>query len=198
MSTTRTNNYAAHARVREAAADGGAKDIEVFVEDYINYKVDAEPAELKAWVARMREEKPHRWGVGGGVDMDAEALATFGPNGTSLTKRADFARKYGTETANQISREFNTTVASTRPGIVPERLKAKVAETAPKGDNPWAAEGNVSGPGRRFTSAAIAKQMNLVRTLCAAHGQKEGERRAAAIAAAAGCQLGDLRAAFNG
>jgi hypothetical protein len=93
---------------------------------------------------------------------------------------------------------FSTTVASTKPGVLPESMREKVKAQAPRGDNPWAAVdangfSTVDQRTGRFLPAQLTKQTNLVRTLCAAHGQAEGLRRAEAIAKAAGVTVGATR-----
>jgi hypothetical protein len=193
---SRSTDYAVHGRIKEAAKLAGALDtaLDDFVSDYINYRVDE--AELSAWIERCRSEKGHRFVVQG-ADMEAEAAAAFGPNGTSLQRRADFARKYGAEAAENAARQFNTSVASTKPGVLPPQMAEKMKVQAPRGDNPWAAVDARGFPtvdkSGRFLPAQLTKQTNLVRTLCAAHGQAEGLRRAEAIARAAGCAVGSTR-----
>lgn len=188
-------NFRVEADIKEACQDAGVLEsaYDDVVAHFYNYDFDGTPSSIRAYLERCRTERPHIYAVQGD-DMEQAALEAFGPHGTSLQRRAEYVRRYGQEAAENAARAFGTTVASTKPGILPQHMAEKVKVQAPRGDNPWSAVDDRGFPTTdargRFLPAQITKQTNLVRTLVRAHGNVEGTRRAEAIARAAGCRLG--------
>jgi len=170
-------NYALIADLKRAAIAAGAlesavSDFELDVEGYRLTSRD----EIPAWIEHAKQEFPHRFAVQS--DEDAElAHSAF-----VLKNLTDAGRLF----VQVGEKRFEALKAQYANGL-PESEKKKLNDKGDHSTNPWNAEGNINPKTGRFTDAAIAKQISVVRGL--------GAEKSAALAAAVGCRLGDLYAA---
>ncbi len=169
-------NFLLEAEMKEAATAAGCLesafgDFELDVQTFKVTKAD----EIPKWIERCKTEKPHRFAVQ--TDHDAELCqkAFIFKNKTAETHlyRAVGEKRFG---------ELKALYAN---GL-PESEKKRLNGSADHKTNPWTAEGNTDARGR-YTDAAIAKQMSLVRAT--------GPVKAAQVAAVVGSRLGDIYAA---
>lgn len=168
-------NYALEGRIREACQQAGVLQpaIEDFIADHDAYKF-AEP-ELAAYIEQMRVEKPHRFALQS--DHDAELCAQAFVAG-NLTAQGRLHREVGPQRFAELKSMY--------ANGVPESEKKRTGTD--HSNNPWAAvKANVNPKTGRFTEAAIRRQFSFVRAA--------GTAKAAEVAAAVGCKLGDIYAA---
>lgn len=169
-----SRNYSLEGRIREACQQAGVLEsaIEDFIADHDAYKFTE--GELPAYIERCRTERPHRFAIQSDHDAELCKLAFVIGNKTAEGRlyRAVGAQRFG---------ELKAMYA----GGVPESEKNRTGEDHSK--NPWAAvEGNVNPKTGRFTEAAIRRQFSFCRAA--------GTAKAAEVAAAVGCKLGDIYA----
>jgi hypothetical protein len=174
-----SRNFRLEAEMKEAATAAGCLESALgdFELDVQAFRVTS-ASEIPAWVEKCRAEKPHRFAVQ--TDHDAE-LCQSAFVFKSKTAEGTLYKAVG-------EKRFEELKALYANGL-PESEKKRLNGSADHKTNPWAAEGNTDAR-RRFTDAAITKQMSLVRAV--------GPERAAAIGAVVGSKLGDLYAAGFG
>jgi hypothetical protein len=173
-------NYALEGRIREKCADAGVLEtaLEDFIMDFRAYRFTSE-AELPKWIEQCRIEKPQRFALVGSEEQQL-AIDAFGPH-PNYTKRAQLVRQVGEARAAEIAATFGTTLGG-KGGKVPAHIKV---ETPDASTNPWAAIPENLDDRGRYNQKAFSKQASLTRAV--------GEAKAAAVAAAVGAKLGDIR-----
>ena len=172
-----STNYALIAALKQAAIAAGALEnaVAYFELDVEGYRITSRD-EIPAWIERAKQEFPHRFAVQSDEDAGLAHSAFVLKN---LTDAGKLFVQVG-------EKRFNELKAQWANGI-PESEKKRLNGKGDHSTNPWAAvEGNINPKTGRFTEAAIAKQMSVVRGL--------GAEKSAALAAAVGCKLGDLYA----
>lgn len=179
-------NYALEGRIREACADAGVLEtaLDDFVMDFHAYRFTSE-AELPKWIEQCRTEKPHRFKVAG-TENHQLYVDAFGPS-PNFTKRNEVVNLLGPERAAQIAADFGVTLGSTKGGKVPAYIKTNTVDSDAKkaATNPWSNHpDNVDDKGR-FNAKALTRQGQVVKGV--------GAEKAAQIASAVGCKLGDTR-----
>ena len=159
--------YAAEDRIREVAAAAGVRpecldDVVMRFRDF-----QFTEAELPAKIAEWRETPGHHFFNVGRDDGDNELfIRAFGPH-PSLTARGEVVRKLGEAKAAEVAAQFGTTLASIKPGTVPEHIKIDSANST----NPFLKLRDASG---KIDPVAAAKVDKLIKAL--------GTRKAEAIA----------------
>ena len=168
-------DYLMRAKIMEACAAAGVLEsaFNDFIVDNEAFKFDE--ASLPAYIEQCRKEKPHRFAIQN--DHDAE-LCQSAFIATNLTAQGKLLREVGPA-------RFAELKALYADGV-PESVR-KNTKTPDHSKNPWAPiEGNINLKTGRYTEAAIARQMSLVRAT--------GAAKAAQIAASVSSKLGDLYA----
>lgn len=166
-------NYAIEGRIREACAIAGVlpSAIEDFVDEYRAHIFDE--AGLAKHIEATRIAKPQRWIISG-TEHDALFVEAFGPT-PNFSKQGEVVTLLGESRAAEVAAQFGTKLASTKPGVIPERLKS-------------AANGHDKNPfvGLRDASGKIVpEKMKAVESLLRA----VGTAKCAAIAKSAGLRL---------
>jgi hypothetical protein len=172
-----STNYALIADLKQAAIAAGALEAAVrdFELDVEGYRITSRD-EIPAWIERAKQEFPHRFAVQSDEDA-ALAHSAF-----VLKNLTDVGRLY-----TQVGEKRFAELKAQWSNGVPESAKKRLNGKGDHKTNPWAAvEGNINPKTGRFTDAAIAKQIGVVRAL--------GAEKSAALAAAVGSRLGDLYA----
>ncbi len=172
-------NYASEGRIREACAAAGVR-IECLEDVITRYRAGQfNEAELDGKLAEWRGTPGHHFFSGTQADLDAEAVAAFGPDRT-LKAQGEFLREHGDARTAEVAALFGTKIGG-KPGTTPDSYKPKKSADPnadlPKGStNPWAA-----------ASWSITRQGQIVRAL--------GEVKAAQIAKSANSYIGATRPA---
>jgi hypothetical protein len=172
-----STNFALIAALKQAAIAAGALEnaISDFELDVEGYRITSRD-EIPKWIERAKQEFPHRFAVQSNEDASL-AHSAF------VLKNLTDAGKLVTQVGETRFRELEKQWANGVPESEKKRLNGKGDHST----NPWAAvEGNINPKTGRFTERVIAKQMGVVRAL--------GAEKAAALAMAVGCKLGDLHA----
>ena len=172
-------NYASEGRIREACAAAGVR-IECLEDVIRRFRAGQfKEAELDGRLAEWKATPNHHFFIGTAADLDAEAVAAFGPERT-LKAQGEFVREHGEAKATEIAALFGTKLGG-KPGKTPETFKPKKKKPddpgLPKGTtNPWAAE-----------YWSVTRQGQIAKAL--------GVEKAAQIARAAGSHVGATRPA---
>jgi hypothetical protein len=172
-----SRNFLLEAQMKEAAVAAGClqsalPDFEMDVQTY----AVTNAAEIPTWIEKCRTEKPHRFAVQ--TDHDAELCqsAFIFKNKTAESRlyRAVGEKRFG---------ELKALYASG----VPESEKKRLNGSADHSKNPWrGTPDNLEPNSTRYSAAAFKAQVSIVRAL--------GVEKAAALAAACGAKVGDVRA----
>ena len=172
-----STNYALIIELKQAALAAGA--LESAISDW---ELDVEAfriltrAEIPAWIAKAKMDFPHRFA------SQSDSDATLAHSAFVLKHKTDEGRLF-----NAVGEQRFEELKKLYANGVPESEQKKLNGKGDHSTNPWAAnEGSINPKTGRFTEQAIAKQMGVVRAL--------GAEKAAALAMAVGCKLGDLHA----
>lgn len=170
-------NYALIAALKQAAIAAGALENAVadFELDVEGYRITSRD-EIPAWIERAKQEFPHRFRTQSDGDAELAHSAFVLKN---LTAAGKLFSLVGGKRYEELKAQWSNGV--------PKSEKIRLNGKGDHSTNPWAAtEGNINPKTGRFTDAAIAKQMSVVRGL--------GAEKSAALAAAVGSKLGDIYA----
>jgi len=165
------------AQLKEAAALAGCLEsaINDFELDVQDHRVTS-AAEIPAWIEKAKEQFPHRFAVQS--DYDAALCQSAFIRGN----KTDESRLYlavGEKRFNELKAQW--------AGGVPESEKKRLNGSADHSTNPWRGTPDNLEPGsNRYSAAAFKAQVSVVRAL--------GPEKSAALAAACGAKLGDVRA----
>jgi hypothetical protein len=166
-------DYAAEERIKAKLTEAGVRD--AAFDEFITETRDGyfDENSLKAWLAKRREDRPHRF-VDNGEQIDPALIARAAAG--NMTARSQLFVKLGKDQAavDQL--------------LATERAKAKAAQNAPdsKSTNPWnpTSYGGLA-PDGRFSAKQISRQAECVRAL--------GLAKAMQLAAIHGAAVGSVR-----
>jgi hypothetical protein len=170
-------NFLLEAQMKEAAAAAGClesalADFELDVQTFCVTK----ESEIPAWIEKCRTEKPHRFAVQ--TDHDA-ALCESAFIFKSKTDEGRLFKAVG-------EKRFDKLKALYANGL-PASEKKRLNGSADHSKNPWRGTPDNLEPGsNKYSAAAFKAQVSIVRAL--------GIEKAAALAAACGAKVGDVRA----
>ncbi len=117
-------NYAAEGRIREACAAAGVR-IECLEDVVGRFRAGQfNEADLDGKLAEWRAVPDHHFFSGTQADLDAEAVAAFGPERT-LRRKRNFC-EHGEAKAAEIAAQFGTALGG-KPGKTPD-VQAKKSE----------------------------------------------------------------------
>lgn len=170
-------NFLLEAQMKEAATLAGCLESALpdFELDVQTFKVTA-ASEIPAHIERCKTEKPHRFAVQ--TDHDA-ALCQSAFIFKSKTDEGKLFMAVG-------EKRFSELKALYANGL-PESEKKRLNGSADHKTNPWRGTPDNLEPGsNKYSSKAFASQVSVVRSL--------GVEKAAAMAAACGAKVGDVRA----
>jgi hypothetical protein len=161
-------DYASEGRIREAC-----------LEDVITrFRAGQfKEAELDGKLAEWKATPNHHFFIGTAADLDAEAVAAFGPERT-LKAQGEFVREHGEAKAAEVAALFGTKLGG-KPGKTPDAFKP----TKPSDPNAGLPKGATNPFSKE--SWSLAKQGSLLKAV--------GPEKCAQIAAAVGCKIGDVR-----
>lgn len=182
-----TRNYFVEAEIRDACARAGV--LESAQEDFIAefYAGKFDKTNIAKFIEESKAGKENRWPAKNSADDTDLFVAAFGPR-PNLSRQGDVVKKLGETRAAEVAAQFSTTLGSTKGGIVPENMQAKIpdgGDPSKPSSNPWSGHPSNLDAHGRYSAKAISNQAQCVRGL--------GPERAAAIAHAAGAKLGDVR-----
>jgi hypothetical protein len=172
-----SRNFLLEAQMKEAATAAGCLesalgDFELDVQTFKVTKAD----EIPAYIEKCRTEKPHRFAVQTDHDVELCQSAFIFKNKTAESRlyKAVGEQRFG---------ELKALYAN---GL-PESEKKRLNGSADHSKNPWRGTPDNLEPGSsKYSAAAFKAQVSIVRAL--------GVEKAAALAAACGAKVGDVRA----
>lgn len=172
-----SRNFRLEAEMKIAAAAAGCLEFALadFELDVQTFCVTKE-SEILAWVEKCRTEKPHRFAVQ--TDHDAE-----------LCKSAFLYRNKTAESwlYREVGERRFAELKALYSNGVPESEKKRLNGSTDHSKNPWRGTPDNLEPGStKYSAAAFKAQVSIVRAL--------GVEKAAALAAACGAKVGDVRA----
>ncbi len=165
------------AELKEAATAAGCLESALpdFEMDVQTYAV-TNAAEIPKWIEKCRTEKPHRFAIQ--TDHDAE-LCQKAFLFKHKTSESQLYRAVGEQRFNELKKFY--------ANGLPESEKKKLNGSADHSKNPWRGTPDNLEPGStKYSAAAFKAQVSIVRAL--------GVEKAAALAAACGAKVGDVRA----
>ena len=124
-------------------------------------------------IEATRTTKPQRWVISG-TEHDALFVEAFGP-APNFSKQGEVVTLLGESRAAEVAAQFGTKLASTKPGVIPERLKS-AANGHDK--NPFVGLRDASG---KIVPEKMAKVESFLRAC--------GAAKTAALARAVGLKL---------
>jgi hypothetical protein len=167
-------NFRLEAEMKEAATAAGCLESALadFEMDVQVFAVTS-ASEIPAWVEKCRTEKPHRFAIQSDHDAEQCQRAFIFMN---MTAQSQLYKTVG-------EKRFNELKALYANGV-PESEKKRSADHK---TNPWRGTPDNLEPGsNKYSAKAFAAQVSVVRAL--------GVEKAAALAAACGAKVGDVRA----
>lgn len=174
---TSSRNFRLEAEMKIAATAAGCLELALpdFELDVQTFKVTT-VAEIPQWIEKCKAEKAHRFAVQSDHDAELCQKAFIAKNKTS---ESQLYRAVGEQ-------RFNELKALYANGL-PESEKKRLNGSADHKSNPWRGTPDNLEPGtNKYSAAAFKAQVSIVRSL--------GIEKAAALAAACGARVGDVRA----
>lgn len=165
------------AQIMEAAAAAGALEsaLDDFRFDIQDHRVTS-AAEIPAWIEKCRTEKPHRFAVQNKHDAELCQSAFIFKNKTAESR---LYRAVGEQRFAELKNLY-------KDGL-PASEKKRLNGSADHSKNPWrGTPDNLEKGSNKYSAKAFAAQVSIVRAL--------GVEKAAALAAACGAKVGDVRA----
>jgi hypothetical protein len=172
-----SRNFRLEAEMKEAAVAAGCLESALpdFEMDVQTYAVTS-AAEIPKWIEKCKTAKPHRFAVQ--TDHDAE-LCQKAFLFKHKTSESQLYRAVGEQRFNELKQMYAS-------GL-PESEKKRLNGSADHSKNPWrATPDNLEPNSNRYSAAAFKAQVSIVKSL--------GLAKAAALAAACGARVGDVRA----
>lgn len=172
-----SRNFRLEAELKIAATAAGCLETALgdFELDVMDHRVTS-VSEVPAWIEKAKEQFPHRFAVQ--TDHDAE-LCQKAFLFKHKTSESQLYRAVG-------EKRFNELKALYANGL-PESEKKRLNGSADHSKNPWRGTPDNLEPGsNKYSSKAFAAQVSIVKSL--------GLAKAAALAAACGAKVGDVRA----
>jgi len=176
-----SRNFLLEAKMKEAAVAAGCLESALpdFEMDVQTFAI-TDASEIPEWIENCKANRPHRFAVQNNDDAELCQRAFIFKN---MTAQSQLYKAVG-------EKRFNELKALYANGL-PESEKKRLNGSADHSKNPWRGTPDNLEPGsNKYSAKAFAAQVSVVRAL--------GVEKAAALAAACGAKVGDIRAPTMG